>query len=189
MFQDVASKQQSELRRGDLQLISRIGRGASGEVWTAMMRGTEVAVKKIVAKSNSSKVREEFKLESAIMWYVELRCRTLAEVPFPDTYFFHSALRHPNVVMFMGSCFDTTTNPPEMLLVMEFLARGSLHDVLHSGDHNVTYNLQLHIAYQAALGINFLHQATPPILHRDLKSHNILIDDKWNARISDFGYV
>lgn len=47
--------------------------------------------------------------------------------------------------------------------------------------------MQLHLACQAALGMNFLHQSSPPIIHQDLKSHNILLDDKWNARISDFG--
>lgn len=41
--------------------------------------------------------------------------------------------------------------------------------------------------YQAAQGINFLHQATPPIIHCDIKSHNVFLDDKWCARIGDFG--
>jgi serine/threonine protein kinase len=47
--------------------------------------------------------------------------------------------------------------------------------------------MKLQISYQAAVGMNFLHQSSPPIIHRDLKSHNILLDDKYNAKISDFG--
>lgn len=67
------------------------------------------------------------------------------------------------------------------------MAKGSLHDVLHNPKFSMTYETQLHLACQAAQGMNFLHQSVPPIIHRDLKSHNILLDDKWNARISDFG--
>lgn len=87
--------------------------------------------------------------------------------------------------MFMGSCFDQQEK--EMLIVMEFMSKGSFHDVLHNSKIALPYSLQLHMALQAAQGMYFLHNSKPPILHCDLKSHNILLDDKWSARISDFG--
>lgn len=136
---------------------------ASGEVYKAQFRGTDVAVKKIIATNVDYKALEDFEMEVAIM----------------------CGLRHPNIILFMGSCFDTTTK--EMLLVMEFMTRGSLHDVLHNPKVELNYDMKIHLACQAAQGINFLHQSSPPIIHSDLKSHNILLDDKWNARISDFG--
>lgn len=52
-----------------------------------------------------------------------------------------------------------------MLLIMEHMSRGSLHDVLHNMDIPVTFNLQVHLAYQTAQGINFLHQCSPSIIH------------------------
>lgn len=85
----------------------------------------------------------------------------------------------------MGSCFDAGAG--EMLLVLEYMSRGSLHDVLHNAKIQIPFELQIHLALQAAQGMNFLHQCNPPIIHRDLKSHNILLDDKWSARIADFG--
>lgn len=163
LVRQVAEKQRSIILRSDLTLLFRIGRGASGEVWKGTYRGTDVAVKKIITSHVDKQVIENFELEVAIM----------------------CGLRHPNIILFMGSCFDEAAN--EMLLVMEYMARGSLNDIIH--DHNIplSYEMKLHLACQAAQGMNFLHQSVPPTLHLDLKSHNILLDDKWNARISDFG--
>lgn len=160
---EMVDKQRSDVPRSDIQLGKRIGRGASGEVFTAQFRGTEVAVKRLIAKSVSRSIIQEFQLESAMM----------------------CSLRHPNVVLFMGSCYDLDSQ--EMLLVMEFMSRGSLYNVLHDPNIALPFELQLHMAYQTAQGINFLHQSSPPIIHCDIKSHNVLLDDKWNARISDFG--
>jgi serine/threonine protein kinase/ABC-type branched-subunit amino acid transport system substrate-binding protein len=163
LVRSVAEKQKSIIPRGDLVLKDRIGRGASGEVYKALFRGTEIAVKKIVTSNVSKDIIEAFELEVAVM----------------------CGLRHPNIIMFMGSCYDTTTQ--EMLLCMEFMGRGSLNDVIHNPNILLSYEMKLHLATQAAQGMNFLHMSSPPIIHHDLKSHNILLDDKWNARISDFG--
>lgn len=161
MVKDIALRQRSEIARADIKLQDRIGRGASGEVFKALFRGTEVAVKVLITGSASSSSVEEFMLETAIM----------------------CGLRHPNIVMFMGSCFDAEQK--EMLLVMEYMSRGSLHDVLHNSKIPLSFELQLHMACQAAQGMHFLNESG--VIHCDLKSHNILLDDKWNARISDFG--
>lgn len=163
LLKGIAEKQRSEIPRNDIKLLERIGRGASGQVSKAMFRGTEVAVKRLVTTSSSKDAVDEFMLEAAIM----------------------CGLRHPNIVLFMGSSFDPIMK--EMLLVMEYMARGSVHDVIHNPKICMPYELKLHLALQAAQGMNFLHSSKPPVIHRDLKSHNILLDDKWNARISDFG--
>ncbi len=96
------------------------------------------------------------------MWYV------LIHLPFTFARFNYfiplSALRHPNIVLFMGSCYDDKQK--EMLLVMEWCSRGSLHDLLHDDKTHLPYELLLHLACQAAQGMNFLHKSDPPIIHR-----------------------
>lgn len=163
LVKKLAEQQRSDIARSEIKILDRIGRGASGCVYKAVFRGTEVAVKSLLSASTSSSVVEAFKMETAMM----------------------CALRHPNIVLFMGSCFDAAQK--EMLLVMEYCSHGSLHDLLNDPQMPLPYELLLHLATQAAQGVNFLHESNPPIIHRDLKSHNILLDDKYNAKISDFG--
>jgi len=89
-------------------------------------------------------------------------------------------LRHPNLLLFMGYCAD----PP--LICTEFMRRGSLHTILKPGqvlDPARNYN----VAIAVARGMAYLPSRTPPILHLDLKSPNILVDDKWRVKIADFG--
>lgn len=163
VMKEVSDKQRSVIKREDITLDHSIGRGAAGVVYKGMFRGTEVAVKQLIASNASQKAVQDFEFESAIM----------------------TGLRHPNLVMFMGSCFVPQLN--EMLLVMEFMEKGSLNDILHNPKLNLPHEMIVHIALHAAKGVNFLHQSSPPIIHCDLKSHNILLDNKWNAKISDFG--
>eukprot|EP00891_Asterochloris_glomerata_P004591 jgi/Astpho2/4591/e_gw1.00067.503.1_t len=98
-----------------------------------------------------------------------------------------ASLRHPNVVMFLGLCLD----PPCM--VAEFCARGSLLDVLRRAKTNqvpllllLDWGRRLNIALDAAKGMLYLHTRQPPILHRDLKSANLLVDKHWRAKVADF---
>ncbi|KAK9862943.1 hypothetical protein WJX84_012116 [Apatococcus fuscideae] len=96
------------------------------------------------------------------------------------------AIRHPNVVLFMGLCMD----PPCM--VTEFCARGSLYDVLTKAravpqlGAQLDWTRRLNIALDAAKGMLQLHSHRPPILHRDLKSPNLLVDKHWRCKIADF---
>ncbi|KAL3162493.1 hypothetical protein ABBQ32_010154 [Trebouxia sp. C0010 RCD-2024] len=97
-----------------------------------------------------------------------------------------SAIRHPNVVLFMGVCLD----PPCM--VTEFCARGSMFDVLAKARSSsllaqqLDWPKRLSMALDAAKGMLQLHSHKPPILHRDLKSPNLLVDKHWRVKIADF---
>ncbi|DBB01412.1 TPA: hypothetical protein ACH3X1_000077 [Trebouxia sp. C0004] len=97
-----------------------------------------------------------------------------------------AALRHPNVVMFMGLCLE----PP--CIVTEFCARGSLYDVLKKARGTPAFAQQLDwsrrisMALDAAKGVLQLHSHKPPILHRDLKSPNMLVDRHWRVKVTDF---
>ncbi|XP_065174990.1 uncharacterized protein LOC135804937 [Sycon ciliatum] len=92
-------------------------------------------------------------------------------------------LRHPNIVMFMGAGKDRTSGRP--FLVMEHLRRGSLHDVLHDHSNNIEHADRLRFSLDAARGVKYLHSTRPPRIHRDIKSANMLVSDKWVVKIAD----
>ena len=88
---------------------------------------------------------------------------------------FLQTIRHPNVVMFIGA---GKTGHGCSFLVTEFVPRGSLRDVLDNESVSLTLPLKLHLAIGAAKGLNFLHTLTPPRIHRDVKSANLLVSQK-----------
>ncbi|ELR18375.1 protein kinase domain containing protein [Acanthamoeba castellanii str. Neff] len=93
-----------------------------------------------------------------------------------------SKLRHPNVVLFMAAC----KKPPILCIVMEYMALGSVFDLINNDlVPDVPMGLKLKMTFQAAKGMHFLHSSD--IVHRDLKSLNLLLDNKWNVKVSDFG--
>ncbi len=88
-----------------------------------------------------------------------------------------------NCVLFMGAC----TTPPELCIVTEFIGRGSLHDVMKSNRPDFDWKKKLKIATHAAIGMLYLHSRSPPIVHRDLKSDNLLVTDDFSCKVCDFG--
>ncbi|XP_021773083.1 serine/threonine-protein kinase EDR1-like [Chenopodium quinoa] len=145
----------------DLVLGERIGLGSYGEVYHADWNGTEVAVKKFLDQDFSGAALAEFKREVRIM----------------------RRLRHPNVVLFMGA----VTRPPHLSIVSEFLPRGSLYRILHRPNCQIDEKRRIKMALDVARGMNCLHTSTPTIVHRDLKSPNLLVDKNWNVKVCDFG--
>ena len=72
-------------------------------------------------------------------------------------------------------------------IVTEFVSRGSLYSILHDPSVTLSMKLKIRFALDAARGMLYLHSFNPPLIHRDLKSHNILVTEDWSLKICDFG--
>ncbi|XWS26406.1 hypothetical protein CRYUN_Cryun26dG0029600 [Craigia yunnanensis] len=145
----------------DLQIGERIGIGSYGEVYRADWNSTEVAVKKFLDQDFSGDALVQFKCEVEIM----LR------------------LRHPNVVLFMGA----VTYSPHFSILTEFLPGGSLYKLLHRPNLQLDEKRRMRMALDVAKGMNYLHTSHPTIVHRDLKTPNLLVDKNWVVKVCDFG--
>ncbi|KAF5803166.1 putative protein kinase RLK-Pelle-LRR-VIII-1 family [Helianthus annuus] len=141
---------------------TNIGSGGYGMVYRGTLpNGQFVAIKR--AKGRPTKVGTEFKTEIELL----------------------SRVHHKNLVSLVGFCFDEG----EQMLVYEYIVNGSLKDSL-SGRSGIRLDWirRLQIILGAARGLQYLHDhADPPIIHRDVKSTNILLDGHLNAKVSDFG--
>ncbi|KAF7818741.1 serine/threonine-protein kinase CTR1 [Senna tora] len=147
----------------DLVLKERIGSGSFGTVHRAEWNGSDVAVKILMEQDFHAERFKEFMREVAIM----------------------KRLRHPNIVLFMGA----VTQPPNLSIVTEYLSRGSMYRLLHKpgAQEMLDERRRLSMAYDVAKGMNYLHKRNPPIVHRDLKSPNLLVDKKYTVKVCDFG--
>ncbi|NXS53420.1 RIPK2 kinase, partial [Brachypteracias leptosomus] len=93
--------------------------------------------------------------------------------------------RFSYILPILGIC-----NEPEFLgIVTEYMTNGSLNQLLHGKDAypDIPWCLRFRILYEIALGVNYLHNMNPPLLHHDLKTQNILLDDEFHVKIADFG--
>ena len=105
--------------------------------------------------------------------------------------FFHEIsllnnLRHPNIVSLLGTCVEEDY----YALVTEYMPLGSLYELLHKKKVNLSWSIKLSIASDAAKGISFLHTQKPKILHCDIKSLNLLVEQnypKYRVKVCDFG--
>ncbi|KAJ8572967.1 hypothetical protein K7X08_009478 [Anisodus acutangulus] len=158
VFDDVGD---CEIPWEDLVIGERIGLGSYGEVYHADWNVTEVAVKKFLDQDFSGAALAEFKREVRIM----------------------RRLRHPNVVRFMGAI----TRPPHLSIITEFLPRGSLYRIIHRPHSQIDERRRIKMALDVAEGMDCLHTSNPTIVHRDLKSPNLLVDKNWNVKVCDFG--
>lgn len=156
-------RQTWQVRWQDVQLGDLIGSGGFGDVHRATWLSTLVACKR-VKQGYLQEESEAFAAEATVM----------------------SQLRHPHIVAFYGAGID---NLGRRFLLTELLSRGSLRTVLADNvkHPSLDWHLRLRFCRDIAAGMLFLHSRDPPMLHRDLKADNCLLDDRWGVKVADFG--
>ncbi|KAL6317345.1 hypothetical protein AAG906_030098 [Vitis piasezkii] len=141
-----------------------IGEGGYGIVYRGVLEdNTQVAVKNLL--NNRGQAEKEFKVEVEAIGRV----------------------RHKNLVRLLGYCAEGA----HRMLVYEYVDNGNLEQWLHGdvGPHSpLTWDIRMNIIIGTAKGLTYLHEGLEPkVVHRDIKSSNILLDKQWNPKVSDFG--
>ncbi|GAB4856672.1 Serine/threonine-protein kinase pcrk1 [Ancistrocladus abbreviatus] len=167
-FQELKTATKSFSRSG------RIGEGGFGCVYKGVIKSTEdpsrkidVAIKQLGKRGLQARGHKEWVTEVNVLGVVE----------------------HPNLVKLLGYCADDDERGIQRLLVYEYMPNGSVEDHLSSRSRTtLPWAMRLRIAQDAARGLTYLHeQMDIQIIFRDFKSSNILLDDQWKAKLSDFG--
>ncbi|XP_020106135.1 LEAF RUST 10 DISEASE-RESISTANCE LOCUS RECEPTOR-LIKE PROTEIN KINASE-like 1.2 isoform X2 [Ananas comosus] len=141
-----------------------LGDGGFGTVYKGILRDGRVVAIKRLYENNWRRV-EQFKNEVAIL----------------------SLIRHPNLVALYGC---TSRHSRELLLVYEYISNGTIADHLHGSradERALTWPRRLSIAIETADALAYLHAVNPPIIHRDVKTNNILLDADFHVKVADFG--
>ncbi|CAL9084975.1 unnamed protein product [Musa textilis] len=141
-----------------------LGDGGFGTVYKGKLRDGRIVAVKRLYENNYRRV-EQFRNEIDIL----------------------SRLRHPNLVDLYGC---TSRSERELLLVYEFVQNGTVADHLHgsrASEGILTWPVRLNIAVETADALAYLHAVNPPIIHRDVKTSNILLDGCFNVKVADFG--
>ncbi|CAB9506309.1 activated protein kinase catalytic subunit alpha-1 [Seminavis robusta] len=95
-----------------------------------------------------------------------------------------SSLRHQCITTAVGAYMNSSGDP---MLVMEYMQHGSLYDILHNNTMVLEGPMLLQMVGDIAQGVRFLHACKPPVIHCDLKAANILVDNRFRAKVADFG--
>ncbi|XP_022722116.1 receptor-like protein kinase ANXUR2 [Durio zibethinus] len=125
-------------------------------------------------------IKDSFKDTVAIKWFKDDYCLSKEMAVLSNRH-------HLNIVSLIGYCLDGSES--NKFIIYEYMPRGSLHDQLHRRNDSqplLSWKKRLEICIGAARGLEFLHTGNPLIIHRDIKTRNILLDQNWFAKISNF---
>eukprot|EP01026_Neomeris_dumetosa_P038976 TRINITY_DN3188_c0_g1_i1.p1 TRINITY_DN3188_c0_g1~~TRINITY_DN3188_c0_g1_i1.p1 ORF type:complete len:653 (-),score=94.88 TRINITY_DN3188_c0_g1_i1:2606-4564(-) len=154
----------------DVKIVSQIGQGGFGIVYRGKLFGNQtVAVKTLLrtaTQESEERMRQEFKRELFMLGW----------------------LTHPCIVTLMGVLVPEEKESISMLdyaIVMEYVDKGSLYDILHNRSIQLPLWKRLNIVFNACQAVQFLHHYQ--VEHRDITSKNILVDSAYRGKLSDFG--
>jgi len=147
----------------DIQVSKQVGAGSYGIVYRGRWKGIDVAVKRFIKQKLTESRMLEFRSEMAFL----------------------SQLHHPNVLFVIGAC----VKKPNLAIVTEFMQLGSLRDMLADRSIKLPWQQRMFMLRGAAMGVKYLHTLEVPLIHRDLKSSNLLVDETMNIKVADFGFA
>ncbi|CAD6248363.1 unnamed protein product [Miscanthus lutarioriparius] len=148
-----------EIDRKLLKFGSKVASGSNGDLYRGTYCNQDVAIKIVRPERISADMYRDFAQEVYIMRKV----------------------RHRNVVQFIGAC----TRQPTLYIVTDFMSGGSVYDYLHKNNNTFKLPEILKVATDISKGMNYLHQNN--IIHRDLKTANLLMDENRVVKVADFG--
>ncbi|KAL8162575.1 hypothetical protein V2J09_014064 [Rumex salicifolius] len=151
-----------DLQKATQNFTTLIGQGAFGPVYKAQMATGETVAVKVLA-TDSKQGEREFEMEVKLL----------------------GRLHHRNLLNLVGYCVEKGRT----MLVYVYMSNGSLASHLYGESKDpLSWDLRVYITLDVARGLEYLHDgATPPVIHRDIKSSNILLDQSMKARVADFG--
>jgi serine/threonine protein kinase len=150
-----------QIEFNELEFVKEIGKGGNGAVFVAFWRNQTVAVKQIL--------KDDFSTASVMSFIGEIHLGLM--------------LDHPNIIKIVGCVLKS----PNLCCVLEYAKMGSLKDVLKRERALDWANGKRSLAFDVASAMCYLHERPSPIIHRDLKTRNVLIMDWGAAKLSDFG--
>ncbi|RLN44596.1 hypothetical protein BBO99_00003646 [Phytophthora kernoviae] len=157
----------ARLPRNNVQIQALLSRGGYGEVHRGVFDGQLVAIKRLLPAH-----RNDLKHVSAFLAEAKLT----------------ASLEHPNIIQLVGVAWNTFK---DLCVVLEFADNGDLRmflESLHNDHHPMGFNAdKVKIALHVSHALTYLHSLDQPILHRDLKSRNILLNEDLDAKVTDFG--
>lgn len=152
------------IRWCELQLLRPISTGSFGEVYLSTYKGQYVSVKRCILREDGSMTQEQLlNLEREI-----------------NTY---RALNHPAIVRYIGCVLEH----PNLAIVTEFLPNGNVFDLLYMRRVNLPAAIRLKIARTVTQAIQYMHSCDPVVIHRDLKTQNLVLDADYCVKLCDFG--
>jgi serine/threonine protein kinase len=162
-----AAELKGSLDVGDLQFGEEIGHGAFSRVYRGALHGEAVAIKKITVPRRD--------LDRHIQGELELLSS--------------GALNHPNLIRYHGVAIQPGPGSSTVILIVtEFMNGGDLRSVLRRVDVPLPWSLRVRIGRDIAAALAHLHD-TAGVVHRDIKTENVLLDERWRCVLADYGFA